>query len=349
MSDHIFGYQQRRLTATNRWARNGNLVQAGAARSVLYTLGQVAQYRRKVVLSHCVDLDSIPTGNTGTTTRWIARFRSGLQASELHYHMVMALDSERTPSVDPYVVWALTEVGTGTTNSEALHFGYSANASNPPDDTTDEFMIGTLRQTISADTEYEIALLAVDYARPVACVVYEAAPLVIDDTASGGVDPNIAVNQDIFDSQHDDIYTQGHNLWKKNAAVLGAWTADDSSDVTSISSTSWTNVIDAGTGGPGATTAGFQIESQYHSRLTDSGVPIELSVYAERSAGTGTCKVRINDGTTQITTGAITTAGWYTVTGNLTDQAWTKWDPEGQSDGSTTLKVWAVVVAEYEA
>ena len=131
MSDHIFGYQQRRLTATNRWARNGNLVQAGAARSVLYTLGQVAQYRRKVVLSHCVDLDSIPTGNTGTTTRWIARFRSGLQASELHYHMVMALDSERTPSVDPYVVWALTEVGTGTTNSEALHFGYSVSALTP--------------------------------------------------------------------------------------------------------------------------------------------------------------------------------------------------------------------------
>ena len=344
MSDHVYSFKQRKLIAPMRWARNGMLVQAGIGRSVLDAYGHAAQYRRKVIFSKGLDLNAITTGVTGDTPLWLTRFRSGLQATQLHYVMTLAKD-DHASAADPYVYWALTEIGGGSTDSNQMHAGVMVGS---PDDTTDEFSFGTIRQDISPDTEYGLILFAVDYARPVACVVYEASPVAVDDALDGGGDPTgIEVSGPIYDTHHNDILKMGYDLWAKNAAINFSWSANNAAARASLASVTWTNAIDASTA-YAATTAGFLVDNLYHDPVSGD-VPVELSVYAERTAGAGTCKARINDGTNQLTTGAITTAGWYTVAGTIPAAAATKWDLEMQSDGSTTLKIWAAVLSEYEA
>lgn len=330
-----------------RHARNGKRPSAQFKRSVANTLVHVAAYRRKLVFSKSRSVQSRLTGAAGTTAMWYSRFVTGDAADRIVVAMLF-LKADNAAATDPRILWrdesGSKDIGVIQTP------GTDPATGGAPDDFPNDFGFGWLEYQVSADTAYELRMDAIDYARPLSACIYDVSDS-LDDSLPGVVSPAYGVQQPILESQHDDLVIHGMNLWQHNAPVLGLWNREgDSTTAPTHTGSTWTNIHDGSTSVDADASAGVRVQNRYHNSYGESGVPVVLAVRAERTAGTGTARFRLTDGTQTLTVTGITSAGWYTVSGTLTAQDLTKLDPQAWTgDGSTTLRIDAWTLYEYES
>jgi len=185
-------------------------------------------------------------------------------------------------------------------------------------------------------------------------MVYEKASAVTDSSVTGVCDPSYwETHKPIYDAGAQDLAETGTKLWQHNACQLMSWSREDAANVVVINGTTERNLLDTTlTGGVwSATSPGFTLNTEYHDTLSGD-VPVELGIYAGRTAGTGDLEVYIkrNGSTIVSTTISSSTTPFNSSTHTITARASDKVDIIlASSDGSTTWNVHALALWEYES
>jgi hypothetical protein len=348
MSTHVPSKQYPPRIYQRRFARNGHPVSAVLMRRLGDALMHDVAWRgQKVVLQYTMDWNNVGATNlSGTNSRWRARFRAPYGAERLRCKVALMPGGDYAGGahVDPRVDMTVTIAGGATTTSNALHYAASSGAA--PNDTPDNAYWGFIPSVaITPNTTYELVVRSIDYARPVACMVWTDPQPPMDDSDTVVVDPSpYSVSMPITDTQHSDLLVAGNNLWDRCASQLWSYTSDRSTASFSTSSTTQTHILDGASTSFNARQPGWYTDLRYRNRQAVSTVPVVFAVYAERTAGAGTGTCRFQDGVTTVDIANITTAGWYTTTANLPATR-TKWDAFGfVSVGTTTVRFDAISV-----
>lgn len=330
--------------------RNGLIPNATFMRQVLDGHNFVAAYRHKQVFAISQNLASIDAGAASTVNHWRFRFHAGNNVDELVFFMGVAR-TDNASAADPYVFWTVTPTGGAAVNTNELHI---FNLDTSPDDAPDEFAWQKIRYTIpTRDTTYECEMRTVDYARPFSCLAYTTGSIPVDDTLAGVCDPTVSYMSPIHDIDQLDVHEAGTVLWQNNAAHVMSYSSQAVADSHSQNSATYTNIFDASTGTPSASTQGIQFDLTSHNSYSRTTVPVVLSVYGQRTAGAGTITnntLQLIDtaGTTLISVSSIgNTEQWYNATGTLPTGS-IKADLQLRTDAADTIRIDAVSIFEHE-
>jgi hypothetical protein len=322
------------------FARNTLPVMAGFATRVWRATNHCLLYRRKTVITKCLDIRAgLLTGASGTNELWHGRFHSGHGVRALGARIGLApVDNSSATDAETYLT-------VGGTDTDKIHQSY-VNLG----DVADNLGAAEIIYAISSDATITWSLTAVDYARPYSLCIYELGDFQAD-TADGGVDPRLGQASPLLDSNHQQLHEAQTELWKTNAAHLYSWSRDNAASApTFASKTTYTNLWDGTTtGGASVTTPHITLETTYHNTVGSTNVPIVFAVRGERTVGSGTCKARlVDDGNnTLCELAAITTNGWYSNTANLTAGTIVA-AVEIESASGSTVRIDAVSVYEHE-
>lgn len=329
--------------------RNGMVPNGAFVRYMATALNYVPAYLRKVPLTFCQDLGSIKGSAAGTKNYWRARFRTGYGTTKLRAVFLMA-HVDNALATDSRVNMSIIDVDDVSTADSALRLNWiDTTAADIPN----EYIWGTAEATVIAGNRLSLLIEAIDYARPLACMLYEVGTNPVDTDITATADQRIGVGGHILDSTQSNLLTTGTLLWKQNAANVLNWTSLSADDVVSHTGTTYTNILDGSSTTVTSSTPGYHITEIYHNSASATTVPVEIAVYAQRTAGAGTTsnnKVRLTDGTNHLeVTGITSTPGWFIATGTLPASANMKLDLQVASDAVDTLAIHAVSVYEWEA
>jgi hypothetical protein len=291
-------------------------------------------------------------GAAGTIGMWQFHWHMGHSVKNIVFDMLLA-QADNAAAADPYVAWHVHNPVGGAivdTTPKARNPVIDASTSDTPDTYNRIVVKLPVDGTLSDDTDYAIDCHAVDYARPVSCLIYEEGENPVNDATTGCVDPRISALDPILDDRMEDLMKGTSEIWGTNAGPILCWSADNAAGVLSVvNQASYINAWNPAFGTTiDDTVACNKILLSYHNTAVQATVPVTMAVYAERTVGAGTCTVRYTNGTDTLTTGAITTAGWYTVTGTLPAAALDHYTVHAQTGAATTLEIWSVCVYEYQ-
>jgi hypothetical protein len=153
-----------------------------------------------------------------------------------------------------------------------------------------------------------------------------------------------------LDDRREDMLTLATSLWKRGAAQLWNWSADLQSSPVSISSATFTNIIDATSTTVSASTPGATSDTRYCRTRSKSTVPCVFAAYGKMSGATGGA-IRLLDssGSTLAEINSFTTtAGWHSTTVDL-PAALDKLDVHIAGIGLQSVQIGAFSLYQYEA
>lgn len=330
--------------------RNGMVPNGYFVRFLANALDYVPAYLRKVPLMFSQNLQSIEANTSaGTTNMWRARMRSGYGTAKIGFHCLFARPKDAA-AVDSRINLAIVDVDDVSTSDATIRYNFVDTAAT---DVPDEYAWGQAEAVIIAGNRLELLVEAEDFARPLSCCVYEIGTNPVDTDTTAIADPRITVGSPILDSQQSNLLVSGTQLWKQNAGNILNWSANTAANAATVVATAYTNILDASSTTVTSSTPGYHVNLQYHNSASATTVPVEMAIYAQRTAGVGDTafnKVRLTDGTNSVeVTGVGNTAGWFTATGTITASADLKMDLQGNVAAGDTMKVHAVSVYEWEA
>lgn len=309
-----------------RWARNGHVPDAWPIRQAAAALNHCAAYRRRQFLSASAPWDTMATG-AGSVTVWRSCMRTGLAVSQLRFRMIIGLAQTGFggggSAADPYVEISVTPSG-GSPETKASHYG--AHDGSLGDDAPNQMANRELRFDVDPTTVYEIAVTAVDGARPLAVTGYEWAEPTIDESRPPFVELQPTVWQPILDSIRQKILGGLSNAWLNNSIHLLTWPGLGTGSARSVTGTTWVNAVDGTSTSVSAATPGyyFGAEGVGDGALTDlvpwcrlkdgPNLPVTFAVFANTNANSnGQVRIADSSGAKFTLTGVGVTPQWYTL------------------------------------
>lgn len=344
MSEHYSPFNDPLRMDSERFACNGQPPNPIGFQRLADGFNHIIGRRMKVVMCRAANLASVP-GGTANTGVWPTYFRTG--DAQTAFAVYAGLGQSDTSSATPYfqvsVYTASSEVvfaenvisyngqqtGTGVTLSEISH-------------------VSTLVEGLTANTEYYAFFEGFNGVRPVYVLALLGGQKTVDTAVTPVCDPTSAVAEaPIYDLDMGRLVTASNNLWRHNGTHLMAWACNyDSAAAPATVATGYTDLL-TGT----ADTRKFTIAAQYHTTLMRTTLPVKLAVKAERTAGAGTCDVRLYDGTNSIAVTGIDqskTDNWYTAPGTIPAATTTTWQIQALAQAGSTFEIQSVVLFPFE-
>lgn len=316
-----------------------------ALRRVAHTYNQVAVSRRKILFFYTYPPNNTPAP-TGTSVQELRfAFRAGENAAQVGCLIGMAPASQTSGTNSAYTQLNIDD-GTPAAGAFLYHPTVKSGAYLPS-----EVAWRWSQATINPNSLYSAYIQQAHYARIHSVMVYEIARPIADSSIVGVANPlNWEADKPIYDAAVQDLAETGTKLWQHNGSMLLAWSRHTEATQPTVTSTSYVNLIDQSVSTVTASSPGLRINTQYHD--TQSGdVPVEIAVYATRTAGTGTCSIKLVDssGTLLEETG-VTSGTLYTVAKTITAKPAKKTDIHVKVNTAGATWTWRLVCMwEYEA
>ncbi len=331
-----------------RFALNGDLPSSAAFRRVAWTYNNAAVNQRKMLFALSHFTQSTPAPATASEAIHYFMFRTGENVESIAIMTGLAPASQANGSNSGYVQLFLDHAG-GTESSSKIYYPKVQAGTYLPKEVA--WSGATITAAVAADTVYMCWLQQVNYARVHSMMVYEVANPIGDASVVGIADPlHWETVKPIYDTGIQGLAETGTELWKHNAAQLISWSRHSIASMPTITSTSYVNLLATGASTVTAATPGFRINTEFHDSQKGD-VPVEVGVFAVRTAGSGTASVKFVDasGTLFEETG-ITSGTRFTATGTMVAKAAEKTDIHVKvNTGGATWEFYTVGLWEYEA
>lgn len=332
-----------------RWCRNGEPVLSSPMRKVADAINFITARTGKCIFHQSRDLPALGGGAAGTNNLWRCYGYAGYGVSGLRV-VVLCKPADNAAAVDPRARVSVTHDG-GTVAGTFRYPGITATSTVVPSNLT----YGIIDVAVDADSALDCVIQEIDYLRIVSACVFTIGDNPVDDTGTGGVNPQLSVGTNILDSQHLDIATAVTGLWQKNAAHIFSWAADGTANSPTRAGTTYRNILDSSSTSVTAATPGIRVQFTGRNRIAGGAggkVPTRLAVYAQRTAGAGTTSnnaVRISDGSDTITVSGIgNTPGWFSADSDMAVGADLKFDVLAKTDAADTIRIDAVCWMQYQ-
>jgi hypothetical protein len=322
-----------------QFAQNGRIVSPQLEYMMRQEANQVARFRTKELARFGGQNIAILAAK-GTYARWRSACHTGPFCDKIGYRYLCARDTSGTDASVTVAIYTIA----GALVSSAV--SYPGGPQGVATDVPSEWTEGEGEIDISADTDYEIRVSESD-GRLISMIVYEKSfsPTV----ANGYFTQSVGATSPIYDVQREELMVMATNFWKRGAAHIANWTADDQTAPISTVSATDTNLWDGSTGAVSASTPGLTLDMRYKASLAGkAGCPVTLWFYASSAAGTGTVKVKDSSGAALLTVSVTGAVGWYSVTGFLPATK-AKYDIQyaASSTSPFTLQLYAISLLEY--
>ena len=351
MSKHLVLPTRLPMLPRERWANNGRSPSAGMFSSIAHHLNQVSGRQKKQFLTAIQPLNAVSAGSSAAVIVWPTRFITGENCTSIRVSAGIALTDYGAVSTPMLTILVKSTAGATVATKDVAYHGKTTGTTVAPDEINHGSVI---IDGLTANTEYYLENQVVNGMRLVYMVAVELALYYADDTVTAVCNPvNFMAEGPIYNTQINDVADAANKLWRHNGKHLFTFTQpyDESSAATSTSTT-YTNVIDGSSTTVTAASPGFSLYTTYDGTYARANaIPVKMAIYTQRTSGSGTLSVRINDGTSTIAiTGITSTQQWSTVTSTIAAQAGTKWDIQAaNSAGASSWRIYAVSLFEYEA
>lgn len=331
------------------YCRNGQIPSGMFVRRCAEALNHVATYRNKVVLQTASDTVNPISIASGTGDEVPFRFHAGHNADKLvlfaSFYPADAADE------DPYIYMKVTEVGTGTVNSDELHA--TSIVAVGTNQIRDQY--GWIEYTLpTVDAAYEVIISSgSDTFQATGLCAYLTGSNPASDTDSGITAIDFGTGSQIQDSDLSDLLQQATNLWKHNAAQLISWVAPTRAWNSARTYATYENYLsDDSTTSVSANTIGFTTDTTYCNSASSTTVDCVFGVYAFRNSGGGStannkAKLVNSSGDVVEITGIDGTEQWHTANVSLTAGT-DKLDLHMECNGTDTITILGVCLYMYE-
>jgi hypothetical protein len=332
-------------------ARNGKIPDWRLLGNAAYRHMFAATHCRKLVFHKATNPGSAPQSAAGTVTPWRWQCRTG-ESNDSGNTIILRAEAQVLPDDNGSGTDPRWRIFAGGNNSDYRRFPAYVASPTYEDVKTQRVDLGGL----TPNTEYQCGLEVEDYGRVLSLAVWEVVPIAANTAATyiSGTFQTLGAEYDITDAQHSEmVVTDPFTLWKHNGSQLLSLVPDDESNPWATTNASYENMLQAAhSTTPGANTAGFNLQTQYHNPAHTDNVNATVAVYAKATTGTGG-DVKLEDSTGALATlsNFNTTGEWKSTTFNLDgSQDGQKVDVQFRISGSATaLDVHAVSIYEYES
>lgn len=308
----------------NNGFRNGVAPPGQKMRGVCATYANaVGVQRQKILFKKSIRYTEAYNTVTAADT-WRCQFHTSPNIKDVEVLMVLGrIDHNPVGggALNSRVRWTTTPSGGGPTNQDYIyHYNYnSASAVIVPDD----MISRRQRWGLSGDTTYTAQLRQEDKLRVLSATIFEVPKTAVLSTDTNIIDPSPYYETGpIYDAAANEFQTVLTKLWKTMGTHHFAWCADADTGQT-VTSATFTNLIDGTTTAYGANTQGFITWPNYHGSLetVDSGantegIPVTIYAWLQTMAG-GTAECRFVDGTGTIGTLTSTSTSGEWVSSNV--------------------------------
>ena len=333
-----------------RFARNGYSPQALYYKRIADAQNHVVGYRRKAFCNYSQTLDDL-VARVGTSDlpSWRTYLRTGHGALKIEINLTLgyAWAGPGAPTA-PEVYCQLLNPSTGAVVTT------SAVISCVPSDSTDigpnTWSMAKLALACSDDTAYWLQLYLSDYARVMSMEAHEVASIPVNDADTGAVDPRFSTGAPIWDGAMADIAANQTELLRSNRRHLISWSIYDGVSAVTNATGAIKNVIDGAGTSWSTANPGWYVENQYCNTYSRTTVPGVLAVYGENTVHSADSSFRLYYGAGDYleVTGIGDAAGWYTAAVNIPAAAATFYQPFSLNGASSTVRIDAVSLLEYE-
>ncbi len=339
---------------TNRYARNGRYPDANHQNDLAQQCNHAARWLTKEPFSYSCGIASIPASRDTGRDRWRFAWRSGPYARYVLVHAVMA-PTTTSAAASPHALLTVTN-GAGSTIGTAK-FSNSMSTNHGASDTPFYFNASTqvLQSSgaaveLDANTEYFGFVQDVDYGRIVSISVREVS---VDSDTDNGFTSYVHAGSPILDTDRSTVATMARNMWKQGARQVLNWAVNDGGVPMTTTSATPANLIDVAVTTITAASPGYVIDWSNRTRVSGSGVPIVMKVYASRGTDDGHVYLMGEDTSTIASIDVTGAAAWYSTTAIVDpsifgDIANGKVDLHFDSQGGT-CSVHAISIFEYES
>lgn len=329
-----------------KWVANGKLPDADFTATLARHANFAGRWLTQEVARFAQPVTAIPA--SGSSYGWRAQWHSSPFAHHVMVRFLVALTDE----ADPYVRAEVTTTSGSVIGRCDYHFGGGTKGFVPSDVPSEwgaaDLLIKqtsvSLPANIPVDTDLRLTITPGD-ARLISCVAYELSRP--PTTANGYAAQGFGALSPILAPDRGDVVEVATGVWKHGAAkgfTYGANTLSPSA----VNGNR--NVIDRSSSTVTAATPGYTLDLTERStkRLSSSGVPVVMAVYASATVASGAVGLADSTGTSVlaclIPAGA---AGWVTTTGYLPATV-AKYDLiEIANSGGATITTHAVSLYQY--
>jgi len=330
-----------------RLARNGLVPDAQFVYSATAAQNHVQAYRKKMVFASTGIIGTgTKAGSATTTTLHRFRFHAGYGTTNLVCSYVLGIGA--AGGTDPKIVITATAAGGAALPSVEAHYGLNTLTIT---DAPNNVGTGKLRIAVSANTTYEVAVVAYDYVRLISLGCWEEGATTVDTSVNYYVEPGGALTP-IYDANRQRMAQGLSEIWKRNGLHVMNWSPGTGTAKTRSSAT-WANVSDATTA-VASTSAGYMLGGNLFTPMTRRIIGTcrcVLAVYGSTSAGTaGQVRFQGDGGSTVLSvTNVGTTPQWYATEQDFAVGlgTFTKADLQFRGDGANTLSLYAVSLYLY--
>ena len=334
-----------------RFTRNGQAPQAAYYKRVADAQNHVVAYRRKWIASWSQPLNNLATRvATAGLPVWRTYFHSGHGVLKINVNLVLGTAyGAAGPATAPEVYAQLKNPTTGAVvcTSAVVACTHSASTAVGPD----TWAMAELSLPASDDTDYWLQLYTSDFARIISAEAHEVPKLPVNDAVTGAVDPRYSVGSPIWDGAMSDLAANQTELLRSNRRHLISWSIYDGVSAITNATDAILNVIDGtSTAWSETTNPGFYIQNQYCNTYGRTLVPCVLAVYGENTVHSADSSFRLYyaAGSYVEVTGIGDALGWYTAAVQVPVAAAKKFDPVSLNGASSTVRIDAVALLEYE-
>lgn len=338
-----------RPIAHRRWTRNAQAPDGKFISQVGSSILHSAAFRKKVIASKRYGVNNMPVGQLGANDLLYFATHISPQVSQVCCLLNLA-PADNVLATDPYVNFITTPgFAGGAADTQTYHHGaVDAGAVTP-----NKCAWGiALYADVLPDADYRFKIQVANFARILSMCCFEVRAATIDDTADGGIDPNVGVDAAIHDDRVEQYLKAATSLWRDGGQQQLNFLRDSGALVPQFNNLGYLNLADVASGpGVAAATPGCVLSNPYHNSRDQAEVPVVLAARGVRTAGAGDPafnKVRITDGANPLEVTGINAEGWYTTTGTLPVGTGTKWDFQGATAIVDTVRFDAVCVWEQD-
>lgn len=348
MSKHTVFRTDPAPIAPNRFSQNGRTANPAPWQNAAQAINQAAVLRKKCHFTWSYGLPGTnsPIPSASTLSNLQVLLRTGKNVSRIKA-IIGAMTASSGNTLASCYLNLIDSSGASTTSSVMR----CTNRSSSLGTWEHGIQFGTVTvDSPDEDALYRCGVVLTNSARILSIAIFDESDLAADTSSDVCADPTaFQVGANVYDSHTGKVLTAGTSLWKHCAPPLIAWSRNEQSAAPTFSSTTYANILD--TSFTSLTNApGFYLDTQYLTTRSRTTVPCLLLVHATRLTGTGSLYVRLRDGSTTITSSAITSPlanPCYSEAIALPAQTSTRWAVEAAvSSGSWRLE--AVSLLQYE-
>lgn len=332
------------------FVRNGKAPDGAFIAGVARATNHIAAFRKKHIYAHARNLASLPAGQAADRVFGVGYNWNGYNTNRLEFVVgLMRVAASSLSNCRVKIV--ITRVSDSST--QTIYFYNLAFATGHANDTPEKIHWIKKGVNVKANEAYHFEITEENYARCVAANAFEVGKNPVDDSNTAIVTQTIGSSGNyILDGDQQQIIESHTNIWKRNGQVIAWYSYDDTAY--SVSTTTYTNLIDRSSTTVAATSPGNTIDLRYHALRNTTTVPARIAVLAQRTSGSGSTsdnRVRFTNGTDSIElTGIGNTKQWYTSDGTLPiGTAADKFDFQVRTASGDTVSFFACTVMSYES